>query len=165
MTDESTAAPDAQRDDAAVALFIERFAVILEDAGFPRMAARAFVALLSSENGRLTAAELAERLQASPAAISGAVRFLVHIDLTTRLREPGSRRDYYIVDDDVWYQVIERRLNVMTKWGEELSAGQAAVGAHSAAGKRLADMIGFFDFMREELPAFMNRWHDERGRN
>ena len=43
------------------------------------MPARVFAALLIAPDARLTAAELAERLQVSPAAISGAVRYLVQV--------------------------------------------------------------------------------------
>jgi len=60
-------------DQDAVARFIERFAGGLTDAGMPRMPARVFVALLATDSGRLTAAELAERLHSSAGAISGAV--------------------------------------------------------------------------------------------
>ncbi|MQA27430.1 MAG: MarR family transcriptional regulator, partial [Micromonosporaceae bacterium] len=39
---------------------------VLADAGMARMPARVFVALLAADTGRLTASELAERLQVSP---------------------------------------------------------------------------------------------------
>src|SRR5689334_8994349 len=92
-----------QRDRQAVLRFIERFAASLTEAGFPKMPARVFAGLLATDSGRLTAAELADLLQVSPAAISGAVRYLAQVNLATREREPGSRRDYYQVHDDVWY--------------------------------------------------------------
>jgi DNA-binding transcriptional regulator GbsR (MarR family) len=155
----------AERDEPAVTDFIERFAAVLIEAGFPRMAARAFVAILASESGRLTAAQLADRLQASPAAISGAVRFLIQLNLATRLREPRSRRDYYVVDDDVWFRVIDTRLNAIHRWGDQLAAGTAAVGRDSDAGRRLADMVAFFDFMRNEMPSVLHRWHELRAEN
>lgn len=63
----------------------------MTDAGMPRLAARVFTTLLVSENGRLTAAELAQRLQASAGGISGAVRYLVQIRMIRREREPGTR--------------------------------------------------------------------------
>src|SRR5256885_1108722 len=44
------------------------------EAGMPRIASRIFVALVATDSGRLTAAELAEQLPASPAAISGGAR-------------------------------------------------------------------------------------------
>ena len=56
--------------------FVEHFALLLDEAGVPRMPARVFAAILADDAGRLTAGELAERLQVSPAAISGAVRYL-----------------------------------------------------------------------------------------
>lgn len=154
-----------RRDERAVAQFVDRFGATLTEAGFPPMAARAFCALLASERGGLTAAELAGQLRASPAAISGAVRFLVQVDLASRQREPGSRRDYFVVDDDVWYVVITRRLDAVTRWGYQIEAGRRAVGEDSPAGRRMADMVAFFDFLRAEMPALMDRWQEERKRD
>ena len=54
------------------------------------MPARVFVALLVSDDGRRTAAELAEMLKVSPAAISNAVRYLQQVRLAVREREPGN---------------------------------------------------------------------------
>jgi hypothetical protein len=48
----------------AVPRFVERFAALVSEAGVPRMPARVFVALLTADSGRLTAAQLAERLSA-----------------------------------------------------------------------------------------------------
>jgi DNA-binding transcriptional regulator GbsR (MarR family) len=151
-----------QRDERAVERFVERFAGVLVEAGMPRMPSRAFIALLASEHGRLTAAELAERLQASPAAISGAVRYLVQVDLVRREREPGSRRDYYVVDEDVWFTMYERRIAAIAKWGTVLAGGLSAVGEATPAAARLNDMIAFFDFLRAETPKVMRRWHEQR---
>jgi DNA-binding transcriptional regulator GbsR (MarR family) len=151
------------RDETAVSQFVERFSSVLVEAGWPRMPARAFVMLLASETAALTAADLAERLRVSPAAISGAVRYLLQLDLVSRDREPGSRRDVFRVDDDVWYHVINRRLNSMTKWGDQLKAGIAAVGTDTPAAGRLAEMTDFFEFIRTVIPAAMDRWRDKHG--
>src|SRR4051812_7859860 len=99
----------AERDPGAVRRFVEQFASAMEASGLPRMPARVFAALLASDSGRMTAAELAETLQVSPAAISGAVRYMIPVNLVRREREPGSRRDIYVVDDDTWYEVILHR--------------------------------------------------------
>jgi DNA-binding transcriptional regulator GbsR (MarR family) len=151
-----------QRDDAAVSAFVERFSSVLVDAGWQRMSARVFVTLLASESAALTAAELAQRLQASPAAISGAVRFLVQLDLAGRDREPGSRRDVFRVDNDVWHRVIERQMRAVAKWSDQLSVGLAAVGTGSPAADRLSEMIDFFDFIDTEMPELMSRWREQR---
>ena len=154
----------AARDEAAVARFVERFAANLEQSGVPRMPARVFVALLATDSGSLTAAELAERLHASPAAISGAVRYLTQVSLIGREREPGSRRDRYRVWDDAWYEAIVRRERLLMLWEESAREGVDALGADTRAGARMAETVAFFEFLQREMPALLQRWRDERGR-
>jgi predicted transcriptional regulator len=156
------AAVKSNRDEAAVARFVERFAANLEEAGVPRMPARVFAALLATDAGSLTAAELAERLQASPAAISGAVRYLQQVSLVGREREPGSRRDRYRVWDDAWYEAVVRRERLLLLWEDSVRDGVAALGRDTPAGARLAESADFFAFLREEMPAMLERWRYRR---
>jgi predicted transcriptional regulator len=153
----------AVRDEQAVARFIESFASALVDGGVPRMPARVFAALLATDDGRLTAAELAERLQVSPAAISGAVRYLTQVALVSREREPGSRRDHYRLYNDLWYEASLRREPLLTRWERAMRDGMAALGPDSPAGKRMAESVAFFEFLQEELPAVLARWRARRG--
>ncbi|MDT5038690.1 MAG: hypothetical protein QOE03_3875 [Micromonosporaceae bacterium] len=158
-------ARDAERrDPAAVSRFVERFAQALVEAGIPRIAARVFVALVATDAGRLTAAELADRLRASPAAISGGVRYLIQLRLASREREPGSRRDHYRVSDDVWYQTILQRDHLVARWISSLREGIDAVGEQTAAGARMAETVEFFEFLQKELHETMGRWHEYRAR-
>jgi DNA-binding transcriptional regulator GbsR (MarR family) len=145
-----------------VSRFIERFASALVDAGMPRMPSRAFAALLATDSGRLTAAELAELLQVSPAAISGAVRYLTQVSLVTREREPGSRKDVYLLHDDQWYEAIVRREPLLTRWERAVLDGIDAVGADTPAGVRLRDTADFFQFLAAEMPALLTRWREQR---
>ncbi|WP_035954719.1 GbsR/MarR family transcriptional regulator [Kitasatospora sp. NRRL B-11411] len=151
-----------QRDPAVVAEFVERFATILVDAGFPRMPARVLTALLTSDSGRLTSAELGELLRVSPAAVSGAVRYLAQVDLVSREREPGSRRDRYRVHDHVWYEATANRDRTLLRWEAGLADGVEALGADTPAGRRLADSLEFFGFLRVELAGMMQRWREWR---
>src|SRR5215472_6202151 len=96
--------------------FIERFAAVLIVAGFPPMPARVFTALLVTDAGRLSAAELVDLLQISPAAVSGAVRYLTGIGLVHKERVPGSRREYYRMPGDIWHQVMLARNHVLARW-------------------------------------------------
>jgi DNA-binding transcriptional regulator GbsR (MarR family) len=150
------------RDEAAVRRFIESFAAALADGGVPRMPARVFAALLATDSGRLTAAELGERLQVSPAAISGAVRYLTQVALVSREREPGSRRDSYRVLNDLWYEAVLRREPLLARWERSMREGVAALGADTPAGARMAESTAFFEFLQEELPALLARWRARR---
>jgi len=154
MTDESV----PQRDEQAVRRFVERFAAGLVEAGMPAMPARVFSALLATDSGRLTAAELATQLDASPAAISGAVRYLVLVGMISRERVPGSRRAVYAVLDDVWYEVSVRQDQAVTRWASAAREGIEVLAPDTPAGRRMADTLDFILFIQQEMAEIMPRW-------
>jgi len=155
-------APARARDDAAVGRFVEDFASALIEMGIPRMPARVFAALLTSDSGRLTATDLAARLQASPAAVSGAVRYLIQVGMTRRETEPGSRRHYYRAPDHVWEEVIGIRDHLMSRWTSVMREGADILGADTPAGARVAESARFFEFVSSELPLVIGRWRERR---
>src|SRR5512140_1468626 len=85
---------------------VEHLGGALADAGLARLPARVFAALMATEDGRLTSADLATLLEVSPAGVSGAVRYLLQVRMIRRERERGSRRDVYVVMDDAWHDVL-----------------------------------------------------------
>src|SRR6516164_1921172 len=111
------------RDSDVVSQFVEKFAAVLTETGFPRMPARLFAALLASDSGTMTARELAGLLRISPAAISGAVRYLTQVNLVSREHAPGSRREHYRVHSDVWYEAMARRDRVLSRCEQSLRHG------------------------------------------
>jgi DNA-binding transcriptional regulator GbsR (MarR family) len=153
----------ADRDPEVVRQFVERFASALTDAGFQRMHARVFAALHGTDSGRLTATEIAESLQVSPAAVSGAVRYLIQFNLIRREREPGSRRDHYVVQNDAWYEASLRRDEIVSRWQASAREGIEALGADTPAGRRMAESLAFFEFLREELNAIVAKWEKVKG--
>jgi predicted transcriptional regulator len=152
----------AQRDHEGVARFIERFALDLTSSGMPRMPSRVFAGLLVVDSGSLTAGEIAEQLQVSPASVSGAVRYLEQLGLIVRAREPGARRDHFLIDQDVWYQLYTSRDEMLVSWAGTVRDGLALVGADTPAGLRLAETLAFFEFVHEELMALTKRWRERR---
>ncbi len=145
--------------------FVERFALVLGEAGLPRMPARVFAFALADDADRYTAAELSDGLRVSPAAISGAVRWLVRVGLLGKEREPGSRADQYrIYDDDVWYAISMQRVPLLRRWEEAVAEGVAALGVDRAGGRRLRETQEFFAFMREETPRMLERWQEHKRR-
>jgi len=141
-----------------VARFVESFAVAFADAGVPRMPCRVFACLLAAEGGRLTAAELAERLRVSPAAISGAVRYLAHVKMVTRGREPGARRDHYVVEHEVFYQAMLARDGLLKDWIDRCDEGIEALGPGTEPAGRLEELRGFLQFLLGELSGVFERW-------
>ena len=150
--------PSPARDVRAVGEFVERFASALVDAGMPRMPALTFAALLASDSGRLTADELTEQLSVSRAAISGAVAYLTQVGMLRRERQPGSRREHYVLHHDTWYELVARREHLLDSWIASARAGVSALGPATPAGARLAESLAFFEFLRAEMPALLARW-------
>ncbi|MGC0339074.1 GbsR/MarR family transcriptional regulator [Streptomyces sp. SLBN-8D4] len=150
------------RDPEAVSKFVEGFAAQLVEAGMQRMPARVFAALLSSDAGTMTSAELGEQLRISPAAVSGAVRYLAQTHMVSREREPGSRRERYRVHGDQWYEALTNREAVLQRWEIALREGVDSLGPDTPAGRRMAETLAFFEFVETEVAAMMERWRVHR---
>jgi DNA-binding transcriptional regulator GbsR (MarR family) len=154
--------PDTGRDEEAVRRFIERFALTLHESGMARMPARVFSAILAADDGRCTAAELGELLRVSPAAVSGAVRYLTQLRLVRRERDPGERRDHYVISTDTWYEATTRREEMVARWEQDLADGVKAVGPNTPAGDRLDETRRFFEFVRHALEQALEDWRAQR---
>jgi DNA-binding transcriptional regulator GbsR (MarR family) len=132
--------------------------VILTESGMPRMPSRVFALLLADDADRFTAGELAERLGVSPAAISGAVRYLMQTQLLVRDREPGARSDHYHLRDDFWYEMYVSRQPLLARWEQLLAEGADQLGDDRPGGARLRESQRFISFMREDLAEVIERW-------
>ncbi|TQN40832.1 MarR family protein [Blastococcus colisei] len=157
---------DAPREDRATLLrFVERFALVLRESGMAPMPARVFAYALADDADRYTAAELAEGLQVSPAAISGAVRQLVQIGFLVREREPGTRSDLYVLDDEnLWTRFTGAELSALQRLEDVVAAGIDLIGVQRPGGRRLAETREFLAFLHEVLADAVARWPEERTR-
>lgn len=151
-------APDLVRDPVEVARFVERLGSTLTSLGLQRVPSRVFAALMADDDGRMTSAELATTLRLSPASISGAVRYLTQMRMIHREREPGSRRDVYVVADDQWHDTLLNTDHVYGPLEAAFAEGVPAVGVDTPAGRRIAISVEFLKFIREELHDVADRW-------
>jgi len=142
--------------------FVERFASVLTEAGVPRMPARVFAALMCTDSGSLTAADLADMLMVSSGAISGAVRYLMQVNLVSRHPTLGSRRDRYRVHDDVWQEAVLKKEQALARWLDCARDGVQVLGPQTPAGRRMAEMVEFYEFLQKEMPSLMERWRAHR---
>jgi hypothetical protein len=86
------------------------------------------------------------------------MRYLTQVNLTSREREPGSRRDRFRVHGDVWYEASVHRDQLLVRWEAALREGIAVLGPDSPAGTRMAETLAFIEFVGEELPRLLERW-------
>jgi DNA-binding CsgD family transcriptional regulator len=138
------------RDAEAVRDYQEALTAVYITSGLPKMMARVLGCLYTTDTGSLTAAELARRLQVSPASISKAITFLEGQDLVRRERDER-RRERYVVDDDLWYQAMIRSARANDQFIATARHGAAILGPGTPAATRLENAARFLDFVSEAL--------------
>ncbi|MFF7637337.1 helix-turn-helix domain-containing protein [Kitasatospora sp. NPDC008050] len=138
------------RDVQAVREYEELYTTVLMGSGTPRMMARVLACLTLTDAGSLTASELVQRLQVSPASISKAITYLESQGLVRRERDER-RRDRYVVDDDVWYQSMIASARGTAHLVEIARQGVGILGPDTPAAARLENIARFVDFVSESI--------------
>jgi predicted transcriptional regulator len=136
------------RDAEAVREYEETFTTVLMASGVPKMMSRVLTCLYTTDAGSLTASELVQRLQVSPASISKAITSLESQDLVRRERDER-RRERYVVDNDVWYQAMIASARSTAQLVETARQGVAILGPDTPAAARLENIARFLDFVGE----------------
>jgi DNA-binding transcriptional regulator GbsR (MarR family) len=138
------------RDAEAVREYEDMFTTVLMQSGLPKMMSQVLVCLYTTDAGSVTASELVQRLQVSPASISKAIAHLESQNLIRRERDER-RRDHYLVDDDVWYQAMIASARSNAQVAEIARQGVGILGSSSPAAARLENIARFLDFVGENI--------------
>lgn len=147
-------APEADdtygRDPDAVRGFEERFSTLMITSGLPAMMARVLTCLLTHDSETITAAELVQRLQVSPASISKATRYLEQLGLLRRTAD-GRRRQLYLIDSEIWYRAWESSAQAARAWADIAHQGVDVLGTSTPAGARLDEASRFYRLLSHDL--------------
>ncbi|MER7671766.1 helix-turn-helix domain-containing protein [Kitasatospora sp. NPDC096128] len=146
----NTAPQPHGRDAEAVRAYEEVFTGVIMQSGMPRMTSRVLACLYITDAGSLTAAELVERLQVSPATISKSIAFLESQGMVSRERDER-RRERYFVDDDIWYRAMMVSAQTTAQLVDTTRQGVGVLGAGTPAGNRLENIARFLDFVSESI--------------
>ncbi|ACZ83093.1 GbsR/MarR family transcriptional regulator [Streptosporangium roseum] len=146
------------RDLEAVHGLEEQFTAMMINTGLPRMTARVLTCLYVTDSGSLTAAELVQRLQVSPASISKAVGELEQQELIRRERDPRRRRDRYVIDADAWFRGWMAGARQNTMLADIARQGAEILGATTPAGTRLQDIGQFFEHVGHHMVQAAEQW-------
>ncbi|MDY0908361.1 helix-turn-helix domain-containing protein [Microbacterium sp. CFBP9034] len=140
----------------------EQAAAMLAAAGMARMPARVMMALVGSPDEGYTAAELADRLGVSAAAVSGAVRYLVTMRFIQRVSRPGDRRDRYDLVDDAWAGMITANAPLYASLAAQMEsiADENADAPISVA--RAREVADFLRYLAERMPRLIDDWRADR---
>ncbi|MFI1100942.1 helix-turn-helix domain-containing protein [Streptomyces melanogenes] len=148
--DPETPAQAYGRDPEAVREYEEALTAVMMGSGLPRMMSRVMACLTLTDAGSLTASELVQRLQVSPASISKAVAFLDSQGMVRRERDER-RRERYVIDDDIWYRSMMASVRANAQIVEIAQQGVGVLVPGTPAAARLENIARFLDFVGESL--------------
>jgi DNA-binding transcriptional regulator GbsR (MarR family) len=143
--------PTTHDGDPKVRAFIDRLTDTMIANGVPRMAARVLARLYTTDERSLTAAQLVQQLQVSPASISKAIGYLEELEMVERGREPQSRREHYVIAEDVWMRAWITSARANASWAEAAREGAALFDPGTPAGARLQQMARFFTQLSDDM--------------
>lgn len=150
-------------DVSDLARAVERLGQTLETMGLPRMPARVFAFILADDQSVYTAADLSRGLEVSPAAISGAVRYLSDTHLVVRERNPAGRGDLFRVrDGDIWSTIQAARLPLLDVIIESVQEAVDLLPEGSPGRERVEETRDYLRFVREDSRGLDQRWREWR---
>ncbi len=141
----------------------ERAASIMTAAGMPRMPARVMMALIAAPADGYTSADLCERLGVSPAAVSGAMRYLEQVNFIHRRTVRGERRERYLLLPQALYHSIVNNTPVYNRSAAALDEMAAGLDGDDVAQSRARDIAEFLRFLSRRMPQLVDEW--EAGRD
>lgn len=143
----------------------EHAAAVMTDAGMPRMPARVMMALVAAPSGGYTAGELADRLAVSPAAISGAVKYLLNVRLVQRRAQRGDRLVRYAMERETFYTSVMSNTPVYDRIAALIDDIAAEHRGDNEASERATEIADFFRFLSRRMGEIVTEWHETRGKS
>ena len=142
--------------------FIEKFCMVAEQDGFPRIAGRLMGFLLVNE-GPYTLDELADELQISKTSASTNARLLEQHGIIEKVVKTGDRRDFYRLADDHWERMFDVAKKRMQKFHDVLDQTIESLPQGSEYGrKRLREAQSFHAFMLDHFDTRIAEWRNTR---
>jgi DNA-binding transcriptional regulator GbsR (MarR family) len=143
--------------------FIEKFGLLFEQEGLPRIAGR-IIGFLMLEGGPCALDDLSERLQISKTSASTNTRLLEQLGILDHISKAGDRRDYYQLAGDYgerMFAMAKQRLERFRKLLTETSASLPA--SEEGSRTRLESMLRFYEFLLADMDGVVARWRAFQG--
>jgi DNA-binding transcriptional ArsR family regulator len=141
--------------------FTEEMGTFFERSGSPRMAGRIWGYLLIVDAEQVSAADLAEALNASPSSISAATRLLLGLGLLDRIRMPDERRDYFTIHHGAILNLVRYQLEALTPKRMAVRALEL-FGERDIARPHLEELQAVYTWFADEFAALVERFPTER---
>lgn len=153
----------------ARALFEARIAVAdalghaFEGFGVPRAAGRILGWLTVCDPAEQSAVDIAGALEIAPSTVSTMSRMLLNMGFARRITRPGERRRYLRARPGGWLNAMYHEVGAWRSVLPALERLRGMVADGPASSREGVEELGdFIHFIERELPALIERFHDER---
>lgn len=68
----------------------------------------------------------------------------------------------YRVRDDIWETLIIHRADQLESWQSATRYGLRSYGPDTEVGRRLAEAVEFFEFLRRGMHDLLDQWHEQQ---
>ncbi len=147
--------------------FIQDYGLGYQIFGLPKLMGQV-VGLLLFSDGPLSLTDITEELQVSKGPVSQIMRRLREHNLVRRIWVPGSRRDYYEAEQDIFGQAFTNHIKLQ---GQNLALARKYTSAIQenrdqvppSFAERMDEMERFYTLMNKHLMNFLDEWQTEIG--
>lgn len=143
--------------DASTSRFIERFGLLFEQEGLPRIAGRMTALMLVSDDPR-SLDEIADALGVSKASVSTDARRLETKGFLVRTSRHGDRRDYYVMAPDGFRTMLRARIESLHRFTTLLRDAERLPAASDGVRHRVTEWNEFHRAMVESMTGLLTRW-------
>lgn len=136
--------------------FVERYAQYWASQGLSAIEGRMVGHLLLSDRP-VSAEELARAAGASRGSVSTYTRRLVEIGFARRVRRPGDRSHYFVMDADVWGGFLDNEHAYLVKQ-RDLAGTALALMPTGPAHERIRNMHGYMEWLLGYYGTLRSEW-------
>jgi len=146
--------------------FIQDYGLGYQSFGLPRLMGKV-VGLLLYHGQPVSLDDITEELHVSKGPVSQIMRRLREHNLVRRIWVPGSRRDYYQAEPDIFGQAFtnhaelqSQNLALARKYTDLIKKSKADLPDSFA--QRMDEMDRFYTMMNKHLRSFLTEWENSR---
>lgn len=140
--------------------FVEKFGLMIESEGLPRIAGRIMAYLLLSDHP-CDAATLASSLQISHGSVSTNTRLLERLEVIERITVPGERATSYQLTSDPYGRILAGQLERMRRTHAMIASASSEIEI-PAGQRRLRAMEQFYDIAIASTENLLQAWTETK---
>lgn len=139
--------------------FIEDFGMFLEPFGLSPAAGQIIALLMVSDPPELTLAQISYLLDLAKSTVSTTLKTLMTIGFLTKTRFKGDRKDYYMIDKNLFERGVATRLTAMKRMKEFIEMAKEISHKDPKRDALLEELVEMYQFFHDRYKEMIEDWN------